>query len=134
MTMIIYRFLNGIYIQREILNNISSKHTDHINGNRLDNRKCNLRLCEVTQNLRNKKKSANKSSKYKGVQWDKRAEKWRGRIKTEKDVHLGFFNSEIDAAIKHNEVALIYFGEFAKLNQISDEKSLSDNPTHHPAP
>ena len=55
-----------------------SRQVDHVNCNRDDNRRENLRLCTATQNARNKPKSfaSNPSSQYKGVYWNRRKQKW----------------------------------------------------------
>lgn len=53
---------------------------DHINGNRSDNRKCNLRICSNQENSFNKYKNSNNTSGYKGVYYDKERNKWRASI------------------------------------------------------
>lgn len=95
------------------------KCIDHINGNGLDNRKCNLRICERHQNALNRKKNINNSSGFKGVSWFKPSQKWRVQIGYKKVVyHIGSFINLIDAARAYNEAAIKYHGEFANLNKI----------------
>lgn len=53
---------------------------DHINGNTMDNRKINLRLCNDQENSFNRYKNSNNTSGYKGVYFDKERGKWRGAI------------------------------------------------------
>lgn len=53
---------------------------DHINGNRADNRKSNLRICTNQENSMNRNKNKNNTSGYKGVVYDKERKKWRARI------------------------------------------------------
>lgn len=98
---------------------------DHINGDRLDNRKSNLRLCTQVENLRNStKKSLKCSSRYKGVSFSKEKRKWHSYItidstrKTNKRKHLGYFNNEIDAAKAYNQAARQIFGKFGRLNKL----------------
>ncbi len=81
--------------------------TDHINGNKLDNRGINLRsITRGFNNFNKPKQLGDYSSKYKGVIWDKQKRKWRSNIKTNGKVkHLGFFVNEEDAA-KAYDVAL----------------------------
>lgn len=106
-----------IYMHREILNTPAGMHTDHINGNGLDNRKSNLRICTPTQNQHNSIKWANTSSRFKGVSWKKSARKWEAYIRINKKlIHLGHYNSEIKAAEAYDDKAIEIFGEFANLN------------------
>ena len=95
------------------------RQVDHINGNKLDNRKCNLRICTSQQNTMNCKRYKNNTSGYKGVTWEKESNKWLAYIYfNKKQIKLGRFNNVIDAAISYNQAALKYFGEFAKLNEV----------------
>lgn len=108
-----------VRLHRAITSCPSDKVVDHINGNTLDNRKCNLRVCTNAENLRNSRGKRNSTSKYKGVSYDKEKKRWASRICiNSKEIKLGKFKSEIDAAKKYNEAAIIYHGEFAKLNII----------------
>lgn len=91
---------------------------DHINGNTLDNRKCNLRLCTNAQNCRNKKKHHDNKSGFKGVK--KHYNKWQAKItKDYVDYHLGTFDTPLEAAKAYNKKAKILHGKFARLNVIS---------------
>lgn len=93
--------------------------TDHINGNTLDNRKCNLRLCNKQQNSWNRKIHKNNSSGYKGVIFIKSLNKYKSLIIYNKKLYyLGVFYDKKDAAKAYNKAAIKFFGEFAKLNEI----------------
>lgn len=106
-----------VLMHRQILKATSRQEIDHRNGNGLDNRKQNLRFCTHYQNLGNARKRKNCSSKYKGVSWCKRTQKWLSQIMHNyKNIHLGSFDSEIKAAKAYNKAAIKYFGEFACLN------------------
>jgi hypothetical protein len=109
----------NIYLHRFILNVKPDEEVDHINGNGLDNRRCNLRIVTHQQNMMNVKKRINGSSKYRGVFWDKEREKWEAQIAINgKSCYLGLFTSEVEAAKAYNIKALESFGEYAKLNII----------------
>lgn len=106
-----------ILMHREINKTPTGFVTDHINGNKLDNRKANLRTCTDSQNLANRDKTSLNKSGYKGVRFHKVDRKWRAQIKVKgKQSHLGNFLSPVDAARAYDEAAIIQFGEFAKLN------------------
>lgn len=92
---------------------------DHRDGNPLNNRKSNLRICTITENNRNKTSHINSTSKYLGVCYDRHRDKWAACLMyNRKKVFNKRFNNEIDAAIAYNNEASKYFGEFANLNQI----------------
>lgn len=92
---------------------------DHINGDKLDNRKFNLRVCNQSSNSANAKKSINNTSGFKGVSWDKKAKKWGAYLtKNYKHIFCGYFEDKEVAAAAYNARALKEFGEFAKLNKI----------------
>jgi hypothetical protein len=95
---------------------------DHINGDRLDNRKSNLRLCNHSENGKNISISKINTSGYKGV--SKNGNCWRARIRVDgKLISLGYFREKTDAAMAYNHAAKKYFGEFAKLNEIENVHS-----------
>lgn len=93
------------------------KTVDHINGNTRDNRRFNLRLATLTENVRNAVIPKNNTSGYKGVSWDKKANKYSAYISpNRKHIFLGYYQKAKDAAVAYNNAAIKYFGEFAKLN------------------
>jgi deoxycytidylate deaminase/frataxin-like iron-binding protein CyaY len=90
---------------------------DHINGNLLDNRKCNLRCITESQNTMNKTYLVNSSSKYIGVHYDKSKHKWISQIQVDGiKKYLGSFDNEIDAALIRDIVTKKYYKEYGKLN------------------
>lgn len=112
---------NLIRLHRFILNNPYGKTIDHIDGNGMNNKRSNLRVCTQGQNLMNQKPQPNKSSKYKGVRWHKASNAWSAQIKVNrKSTHLGTFDSESEAAIAYNMAATNLFGSYARLNNVEE--------------
>jgi hypothetical protein len=90
---------------------------DHINGNRADNRICNLRLATAQENSRNRKRPSNNTSGHKGVSWIGHYQGWQATIKFDgKNKFLGRFPTAEEAADAYNKAALQHHGEFAKLD------------------
>jgi hypothetical protein len=106
-----------VYMHREIMNPPPGLCVDHKNNDSLDNRRENLRLATRSQNMQNRPKRKNTTSKYIGVHFVKATGKWDARIRYEgKLILLGRFDSEIDAARAYDAAARKYHGEFARLN------------------
>ena len=104
-------------MHRAILNAPKGLLVDHIDGNGLNNRKSNLRLCTFAQNAHNSRPRRNSSSRYKGVCWHKLKKKWTVSIyKGGKRTYLGYYDDEIEAALAYDRKAEELFGEFAYLN------------------
>lgn len=108
------------YRMTHFINNISKdKETDHIDHNKLNNQKYNLRIVTRSQNMMNKSCHKNTTSEFKGVSWKTSNKKWVAQISINKKVnYIGLFNSEINAAIAYNKKALELFGEYAYLNEV----------------
>ena len=102
-------------------------HVDHINGNPLDNRKSNLRICTNAENQRNKGVYKNNKSGYKGVHWFKRDKKWQAQIKhNNKSIHIGLYEDKEEAARAYDKKAKELHGNFKNLN-FPDEWAPSHN-------
>jgi len=88
---------------------------DHINGNRLDNRRQNLRIVNWQQNASNSMGSSNRKYTYKGVCKD--GNKWIVWVTSKGNSYfLGSFDSELEAALVYDKGARYFFGEYARLN------------------
>jgi hypothetical protein len=104
-----------IYLHRFIMNCPSGMEVDHRNGNTLDNRKANLRICEHRQNLCNQGGRA--KSGYKGVYHNNSSYKkpWYAKIKVNgKEIHLGSYWTKQEAFAAYCRGSEIYHGEFGR--------------------
>lgn len=112
----------SINMHREILglSRGDNLHGDHINHDTLDNQRHNLRIATSSQNQGNAQKHKIKSSRYKGVAWAPKYNKWVAYICAHgKYKHLGYYDTPELAADAYNAAALEVFGEFAHLNTIA---------------
>ncbi len=122
--------INGVTtLMHRLILGVQGRHNqvDHINGDKLDNRRNNLRRCTNAENHRNmaKMKRRECQSRFKGVgRVSTPGIRWYAHIRSNyKTIHLGCFASEEEAARVYNEAAIRLFGKFAKLNEIPQEDS-----------
>ncbi len=95
---------------------------DHANRNPSDNRMENLRLCNQSQNNTNGSMRKDNTSGARGVDWQKRDQKWRARLFIgKKEVTVGYFDSREKAVAARRDAALVHYGEFAS------ERDLGEN-------
>lgn len=97
-----------------------NKPMDHRDNDGLNNRRSNLRPCTGSQNQMNQGvRRGKKSSRFKGVSWNVRGQKWEAYINVErKRIKLGRHSNEIDAAKAYNQAAAKYHGDFASFNPV----------------
>lgn len=103
----------GKYLHR-IVTKENTLFVDHINGNKLDNRKCNLRPCSNADNLKNRVKiPINNTSGIIGVIYRSDRNKWRAEICVDgKKIRLGYYANKIDAIRARTEAEIKYFGKY----------------------
>lgn len=107
---LLHRFLTGA---------ATGMCVDHINGDPLDNRRENLRVCTHAQNMLNKKKNSNSKNRFKGVTRSRHPNSWCASIGSKRAKsfrYLGYFRSEELAAAMYDIAAVLTYGEFACLN------------------
>ena len=93
----------------------TNDEVDHINGDRLDNRRSNLRASSSSQNKMNKGRQCNNSSGYKGI--TRTGSGYCASISVGKErIYLGHYKCKEDAAAAYDSAAKVHFGEFARLN------------------
>jgi len=122
-----------ILIHRVITNAPKEKMVDHINGNPLDNRKDNLRVCTHQENCMNRGKQKNNMSGYKGVSYRKKGKDmineyqkpWIASISFNgKNILFDYYKTKEEAALAYNKKAPELFGKFAVLNIIDKSNKL----------
>lgn len=116
----------GIKLHRLLLKPKPNELVDHKNGDGLDNRRSNLRVCNKAQNGQNSKRPSNNTTGFKGIIFVKsRADcgtpcserPWMAQIGHEnKHITIGYFKTAKLAAQAYDKKAKELHGEFAKLN------------------
>jgi hypothetical protein len=104
-------------MHRLIMNAPTDRQVDHVNGDRLDNRRANLRLATQRENSANTRKRSSNKSGVKGVVWDKARKKWAAYIKVNyRSIGLGRFDTIDAAAEAYATAARKHFGAFARIS------------------
>lgn len=116
-TIYLHRFLLG-------LTRGDGRTGDHKSGDTLDNRRSNLRIATTTEQNRNRRPQG---QGFKGVSFERRTGHWFARIGavvegTSRQVHLGTFETQDEAARAYDEAAKRLHGEFARLNFPSEQR------------
>jgi len=110
----------SVFLHREINKTPPHLFTDHINGNKLDNRRCNLRTATKSQNGSNRGKPGirNATSKFKGVSLHRSTGLWRCRVYRFGVSKCTYHRTPEEAAAAYNRAAAEKFGAFAGLNAV----------------
>ncbi len=105
------RSRDKVYLHRLLMAPPAGMMVDHINGNGLDNRRANLRLCTASQNHMNR---ASQRSGRKGIHFEKYTQRWRAEITANGKQHKSKrFDTEAEAIAWREEAERIHHGEFS---------------------
>jgi len=117
-------------VHRFVMGNPKDMDIDHIDGNALDNRKENLRICTRSQNCCNKKVRRDSGTGVKGVYKLKRENckkpfcayinNPKFKFPNNRHIHLGYYKTIEEAALAYNKKAIEMYGEFAVLNEVEE--------------
>lgn len=122
-----------VWMHREVMERMIGRSllpgelVDHIDQNKLNNVRGNLRVVTKSLNEANKTIWNRGSSRYRGVSWSAEKRRWKATIQVNnKQIHLGYFGTENEAAMVWNDAALDYFGEHATINPIVHEEKYDE--------
>ena len=128
--------LNQIPLSRFLLNCPPGFEVDHINHNRLDNRRCNLRIATKSENSANTRRIKNGILRYKGVSYCTQTGRWRASIHYgDMQTTIGRYDTMEQAAVAHDLVSYKLYGDFAWLNfpnlkNVYETRSLTERMEH----
>ncbi len=109
-----------VYMHRYLMDAQPGDIVDHIDGNKLNNTRANLRIVSNAQNQWNRRPQANATG-YKGVTWHKRKQKYHARIQVNGQRYsLGYFDTARAAAEAYNAAAKLHFGEYRRCTPLRD--------------
>lgn len=103
-----------LYMHRSILNAQKGQEVDHINGDKLDNRRDNIRIASSRQNKLNKPKPRHNTSGVRGVNWNKGRRRWVARISVAvgQSKTIGYFRDKAAACAARSAAETKHYGEF----------------------
>lgn len=102
-----------VKLHRYLLRPESGEVVDHINGNRMDNRRCNLRVCTAKENARNVRPAKNSKSGVLGVRETKHGTYQARIVVNGTEIHLGNFKTMDEADSARRVAESQYFGEYS---------------------
>lgn len=110
-----------VYLHRVIMNSPSGLIVDHINRDKLDNQRTNLRICNKSENQINSPRNRTNTTTFKGVTMVSEKVNAKNRwlaqlVKDYKYIYLGYFPTAVQAAKAYDKKAKELFGEFAYTN------------------
>lgn len=108
-------YARSLLLHRMLMCPAKKLHVDHINGDKLDNRRCNLRIATPSQNARNSKRPNSNTTGYKGTRFLVRTQRFSAQIKVEGKLHhLGYFDTAEEAHAAYCAKATELSGEYAR--------------------
>ena len=110
-------------VHRIIMNAQPGHEVDHINRYRTDNRRCNLRICTISENRRNSGNRRHNTSGYRGVSYwsnpSPRKKRWEAYIRVDgKKKRIGYFSTALEAAKAYDIAAKETYGDYAVINGV----------------
>jgi hypothetical protein len=105
-----------VFMHRQLTVVTKGQSVDHANGDGLDNRQTNLRVCTHAENMRNRKAEGWGRSSFKGVYFEKNKNRWAAQLVLNGKKIRKYFKTELEAARHYNILATKFFGVFAKPN------------------